>query len=332
MTLVTYPIRIAQERSMEQSLERPPVSPGLVSRKSICLAPPIIPNVVIHDGDSDFKAELGRLYTTEESNVLEELVHLKETLRRLSSDEFWALVAERMAEMMGAQLSFIAKRILVDEQGVAVEMPPIGEPGSCLMATAWYYNDGHGISGIDKGFKYHAYGCPCGYMRHDKVFVVPEKVAEIFAENPNNLPFSADSYIAVPLFADGKCIAHFGIMWSLEGSQKRKLSWSFIELFMHSIEDLILQRIVEGSSFIDPDSVPREPKRIIPHDLITAAQSLQPYAKSLSHELRTPMQGVVGMLDVMYATVQEAAEGQTDAAVRRVFEILKENIEIVQGQ
>jgi hypothetical protein len=44
------------------------------------------------------------------------------------------------------------------------------------------------------------------------------------------------------------------------------------------------------------------------------------------------MQGVVGMLDVMYATVQEAAEGQTNADVRRVFETLKENIETVQGK
>ncbi|GAB7349647.1 hypothetical protein MBLNU459_g0324t2 [Dothideomycetes sp. NU459] len=311
-------------------MEVPPDRPGLVSRTSICLAPPIVPNVVIHDGDTAFKAELGRLFTTEESNVLEELVHLKETLRRSKTDAFWSLVAERMAEMLGAQFSFTAKRILVDEQGVAVEMPPIGEPGSCLMATAWYYNDGHGLSGIEKGFKYHAYGCPCGYMRHDKVFVVPEKVAEIFADNPNNLPFSPEAYIAVPLFADGKCIAHFGVMWSVEGSKKRTLSWSFVELFLHSLEDLILQRILEGSSFVDSDSVPREPSRIIPHDLITAAQSLQPYAKSLSHELRTPMQGVVGMLDVMYATVQEAAEGQTNAEVRRIFETLKENIEIVQ--
>jgi len=36
------------------------------------------------------------------------------------------------------------------------------------------------------------------------------------------------------------------------------------------------------------------------------------------------------MLDVMYATVQEAAEGQPDPRMRRVFETLKENIEVVQ--
>lgn len=199
------------------------------------------------------------------------------------------------------------------------------------MAAAWYYNDGHGCAGAERNMKYHAYGCPCGYMRHDKVFVVPENVAEIFNNNPNNLPFLADSYIGVPLFANGKCFAHFGVMWSKEGNSKRTLSWSIIELIMHAIEDLIRQRLLEGSGFISLDGAPREPERIIPHEVVTAAQSLQPYAKSLSHELRTPMQGVVGMLDVMYATVQEAAEGQKDVEVRKIFESLKENIEVVQG-
>ncbi|THY45208.1 hypothetical protein D6C97_08693 [Aureobasidium pullulans] len=308
------------------------MEPDFITRKSICLGQPLPPKVVIHDSDPDFGEGMGRLYPSSiESNILEELVILKSKLRLCNNDDFWSLVSERMAEILGAQFCFIAKRILVDEQDTAVEMPPIGEPGSCLMASAWYYNDGNGIQGLEKGMKYHAYGCPCGYMRHDKVFVVPEKVSEIFANNPNKLPIAAESYIGIPLFADGKCFAHFGIIWSLEGATKRTVSWAFIEMFMHALEDLITERLLEGSEFKDKEeSSTRDPPRIIPHEVITAAQSLQPYAKSLSHELRTPMQGVVGMLDVMYATVQEAAEGQTNADVRRVFETLKENIETVQ--
>jgi signal transduction histidine kinase/CheY-like chemotaxis protein len=303
----------------------------LITRKSICLGQPLPPNVVIHDGDPSFSEGLGRLYPSSvESNILEELIILKSKLQQCSSDDFWSLVSERMAEILGAQMCFIAKRILVDEQDAAIEMPPLGEPGSCLMATAWYYNDGNGLQGVEKGLKYHAYGCPCGYMRHDKVFVVPEKVSEIFANNPNTLPVSAESYIGIPLFAGEKCFAHFGLLWSVEGAKKRNISWAFIEMFLHALEDLILERLLEGSNFKDTQEKSRDPPRVIPHHVITAAQSLQPYAKSLSHELRTPMQGVVGMLDVMYATVQEAAEGQTDAAVRKIFETLKENIEIVQ--
>ena len=41
------------------------------------------------------------------------------------------------------------------------------------------------------------------------------------------------------------------------------------------------------------------------------------------------MQGIVGMLDVMYATVQEAVETQADPRIKKVFETLKNNIEVV---
>ena len=306
------------------------VPEDLTSRKSICLSQPE-PHVIIHDGDQQFTQELGKLFKPDESKVLEDLVELKAALKDVKKEDFWSYLSERMAEILGAQMSFIAKRILVDEQDAAVEMPPIGEPGACLMASAMHYNDGRGTSNTMKAFKYHAYGCPCGYMRHDKVFIVPERLNAFVPDNPNELPFPCDSYIGIPLFAEGKCFAHFAVMWSIEGSKNRNLSWAMIELFLHSIEDIILQRLLEGSNFGNGEETRTERSRIIPHDAVTAAQSLRPYARSLSHELRTPMQGVVGMLDVMYATVLEAAEGQRDPEVRKIFQILRENIEIVQG-
>jgi hypothetical protein len=48
--------------------------------------------------------------------------------------------------------------------------------------------------------------------------------------------------------------------------------------------------------------------------------------------LRTPMQGVVGMLDIMHATVQEALESPPTESVRGVFRSLREDIEMVQGK
>ena len=167
------------------------------------------------------------------------------------------------------------------------------------------------------------------YMRHDKVFVIPENLSNFITNNPNRLPTPAEAYIAVPLSAEGKCFAHFGAMWAQQGAAQRRLSWAFIEMLLHSLEDMILQRFLEGSSFIKPSLNP-EKSRVIPHDAVTVAQSLRPYAGSLSHELRTPMQGVVGMLDVMYATVQEAVETQMDPKLRKIFAELKENIEVVQ--
>jgi signal transduction histidine kinase len=68
-----------------------------------------------------------------------------------------------------------------------------------------------------------------------------------------------------------------------------------------------------------------------PEHAIVATQSLKPYARSLSHELRTPMHGVIGMLDVMHAKVQEAIEAQDNPKIGIIFQALKENIEVVQG-
>jgi hypothetical protein len=175
---------------------------------------------------------------------------------------------------------------------------------------------------------------PFAHMKHDKVFVIPERMLEFVPNSPNALPWKqSEAFIGVPLFHRGKSFAHFGMIWSLEGASKRQLSWSFIEMFLHSLEDMILQRILEGRGFAKEPASPRSvPARIIPLDAITVSQSLKPYARSLSHELRTPMQGVVGMLDIMHSTVIDAMETQTSKRAKAVFEELKANIETVQGK
>ncbi|KAK0271427.1 hypothetical protein LTR91_022737 [Friedmanniomyces endolithicus] len=300
-----------------------------MERRSICFPQEGTQNV-LQCGDQDFQQELTRLYSVPESNALEILVALKARLRRTPTDAFWTAATEGMAEILGAEMTFVIKRVLVDDQCAAVEMPPLGEPGSCMLAAAFHYCGRDGTKETFKQSKFHAWGCPCSYMRNDKVFLIPERLPELIKNNPNKLPTPAEAYIAVPLSAEGKCFAHFGAMWSKEGAAQRSLSWAFIEALLHSLEDMILERLLEGSNFIRPSPAPRGEQRVIPHDAITLAQSLRPYAPSLSHELRTPMQGVVGMLDVMYATVQEAVDTQSDPQLRKVFESLKESIEVVQ--
>lgn len=300
-----------------------------MERRTICFPHHGTQSVLQH-GDPGFTDEIDRLYAADESNALEELIGLKAGLRHLSTDDFWAAMTEGMSKMLGAEICFIMKRVLVDDQESAVEMPPIGAPGSCMMAAALHYCANDGSKETSKLTKFHAYGCPCAYMRHDKVFVIPERLNEFITDNPNQLPTPCEAYIAVPLFEEGRCFGHFGAMWSCEGAARRKLSWAFIEMIMHSLEDMISQRFSEGANFIRKPPAVTESSRVIPHDAITIAQSLRPWAGSLSHELRTPMQGIVGMLDVMYATVQEAILTQADPRVRQVFETLKDNIETVQ--
>lgn len=301
----------------------------MMERTTLCVSGPE-PGVAAHDGDEGFRETVGQHYSIAENNAVEQLVRLKKRLREASTYDFWSFLMQGMTSICGAQYGFVTKRILVDEQNTAVEMPPIGEPGSCLLGVAFYYNDGEKLEDLHRDYKYLAYGAPCHNMKHDKVFLIPDGLPKFILNNPNQFPFPTEAYLGVPLFAEGKCFGHFGMMWNLKGAQELRLGWAYVEMLLHSLEDVILERLVDGQGYAK-DIETNKLAKIIPNEAVTAAQSLKPYARSLSHELRTPMQGVVGMLDVMHATVQESLEGHSDPEVRKVFKTLRENIEVVQG-
>ena len=302
----------------------------MMERTTLCVSGPE-PGIAAHDGDKGFRETVQQHYSVLENNVVERLVRLKTSLREATTYDFWSLLMEGMTSITGAQYGFVTKRILVDDQNSAVEMPSIGEPGSCLLGVAFYYNDGAQLMNLHRDYKYLAYGAPCAQMKHDKVFLIPEGLQDFILNNPNQFPFPTEAYLGVPLFAEGKCFGHFGMMWTLKGVENLRLGWGYIELLLHALEDVILERLVNGQSYAK-DVDRNKPGKVIPTEAVTASQSLKPYARSLSHELRTPMQGVVGMLDVMHATVQESLEGQSDASVRKVFKTLRDNIEVVQGR
>ena len=302
----------------------------MMERTTLCVSGPE-PGIAAHDGDKGFRETVQQHYSVLENNVVERLVRLKTSLREATTYDFWSLLMEGMTSITGAQYGFVTKRILVDDQNSAVEMPSIGEPGSCLLGVAFYYNDGAQLMNLHRDYKYLAYGAPCAQMKHDKVFLIPEGLQDFILNNPNQFPFPTEAYLGVPLFAEGKCFGHFGMMWTLKGVENLRLGWGYVELLLHALEDVILERLLNGQSYAkDVDG--NKPGKVIPTEAVTASQSLKPYARSLSHELRTPMQGVVGMLDVMHATVQESLEGQSDASVRKVFKTLRDNIEVVQGR
>lgn len=307
---------------------------ALNDRKTLCL-PDFENDSIIHGEDERFK-DVARIYfKSAESNATERLVDLKSKLREASTHDFWGLLMEEMCDITGSQCGFVAKRMLVDDQNSAVEMPALGDPGSCLMGVAFYVNNGEDVKKLYRDYQYHAYGTPCAYMKHDKVFIVPERMSEFLPNNPNAeaLPWKqSEAYIGVPLFGDGKNFAHFGLIWSVDGASKKKLSWGFTEMILHSLEDMILERLLEGRGFAKEVAPEASPAKIIPLSAITSSQSLKPYARSLSHELRTPMQGVVGMLDIMHSTIIDAMVHQQSENLRGIFKTLKTHIETVQGQ
>ncbi|EHY51800.1 hypothetical protein ABEF95_002762 [Exophiala dermatitidis] len=308
-----------------------PDQPPMLERRSLCLAGNH-PGVPLHCDEEGFLQNLEKCFEPGENNVAEKIVQLKRELRNADTEAFWKRLMEGMTEICHAQYGFVAKRILTDDHDSAVEMPPIGEPGSCLLGVAFYYNDGDKHKAMHRDYKYMAWGAPCEYMKHDKVFLIPDQMSSFIPHNPNALPFPAEGYLAVPLFHEEKCFAHFGMMWTQEGLGRRDTSWGYTEMLLHSLEDIITERLVSGKGFAKPEFANGgRISQVIPQDAITpATQSLKPFARSLSHELRTPMQGVVGMLDVMHATVQEQIEGHIHPSIRRVFQTLKESIETVQ--
>lgn len=308
----------------------PPPQTTFIDRQTLCIAGST-PGLATHAGEDDFAQRLQKNYLADESNVAEQLIHFKDELHRLDGEAFWSKLMTGMTEICHAQFAFVSKRVLINDQNTAVEMPKIGEVGSCLMATAIYYNNGETTEGMHHDYRYHAWSCPCSHMKHDKVFLIADHLCDFIQDNPNQLPFEPEAYLAVPLFAEGKCYAHFGMMWTVDGTKRKsKLSWAFIEMFLHALEDLISKKLLTGQSFAKSAQQVQQQSRVIPQTAVTATQSLKVYARSLSHELRTPMQGVVGMLDLMYATVQEQIESEANQAIRKVFQSLRNSIEVVQ--
>ena len=308
---------------------RPRQQKPLVERATLCL-PNYAAGSVVQAGEDGFPDALQDYVPSVENNALERLVQLKSELRAASTLEFWEILLQEICGISGAQCGFVTKRILVNDDEIAVELPEPSELEPCLVGIATYICSESGTS--ERGYQYHAEGTPCPCLRHNKVCIVPERFSELCPDSLKVFPGKqCEAFIGIPLCQDGKCCASFGVVWDVEGAKERELGWGFIELLMHSLEDMILLRILEGRGFAK-DAAPAEPTPVVPVSAITPSQSLKPYAQSLSHELRTPMQGVVGMLDIMYATVLDAIANQQNDRLRAVFNDLKGHIEMVQGK
>ncbi|KAJ5673832.1 hypothetical protein N7462_009271 [Penicillium macrosclerotiorum] len=286
------------------------------------------------DGDMKFDASGRRWNDGAQTAAIEHLVTLKQGLRASDTELFWKRLMEDITSISKAQYGFVARRVHGGEP-----MPELGGRRPSLFGAVFYYNDGYQNVGLQRN-RYFAGGNPLLHMDHERPCLVPENLKSLVSFGDDQLPFAAEAYLAIPLFSAGKCLAHLGLMWSKDGIRSRNLSWSFLEMILHSLEDLIVQQLLQDDVFpehqttefpaFDPTIMQDAPTSTIPEDSDFTSQPLKPYARSLSHELRTPMQGVVGMLDVMHATVREAMESKTPIKSGGIFQALKEGIEMVQ--
>ncbi|KAJ6108391.1 hypothetical protein N7523_009714 [Penicillium sp. IBT 18751x] len=289
---------------------------------------------VNEDGNLHFDAS-GRSWNDDaQTTAIEHLVTLKEGLHTPDNELFWKRLMEDITSMGKAQYGFVARRVHGGEP-----MAELKGRRPTLFGAAFYFNDGYQAVGMQR-HRYFAGGNPLLHMDHERPCLIPENLKSLVAFGDDQLPFPAEAYLSIPLFSAGKCIAYLGLMWSTEGLRTRNLSWSFLEMMLHSLEDRIVQRLLLDEEFTgqrlgsdatsDTSMVQNSQTASFDDAFDFTSQPLKPYARSLSHELRTPMQGVVGMLDVMHATVREAMESKTPVKSGGIFQALKEGIEMVQ--
>ncbi|KAL4878524.1 hypothetical protein BJY04DRAFT_229743 [Aspergillus karnatakaensis] len=319
---------------MPDSLE-PEWPNSSASGPTLSFLPQAPPNTFWSDEPQVENSNGGHCTGGPEFGAIEQIAALKKELRTLDLEAFWGKLMEHITLLCNAQYAFVARRV---RDGEAAK--EIGGHRPLLFGTTFYYNDGFQNAGIQR-HRYFAGGNPMSHMDMKKPCLIPENLSSYISFDQDKLPFSAEGYLAIPLFSGDECLAYLGLMWSDLGLQNRKLSWSFMKTVLFSLEDLVVQRIQEDNSIVDentsnPDATSSSGNMLdaMPGSLHSAAhfssQHLKPFARSLSHELRTPMQGVVGMLDVMHATVREALIGKPSPKTAYVFQSLKESIEMVQ--
>ncbi|QKX62659.1 uncharacterized protein TRUGW13939_09820 [Talaromyces rugulosus] len=307
-------------------------------RQSLCLASEK-PGLAVHHGDTAFPSLVSNHFDNQENDAAERLVALKRTLRTTGTTLTWEKFLEELAGFGHAQCAFVVRRLCPigenDDEEEEEEEEEMGDDCQDL-AMACYYDDGRGKKGWLRDHTYSATNTPCDQMKHGKVFLIPGHLQSCAVSDC--FPFAADAYIATPLWSGNRNVGHFGMVWSDEGLRQRSLSWSYIEMLLHSLEDMVAQRVLddnvsspktENQLPLPTPTFPKPQPATAPSSPIFA-HPLKPFAPSLSHELRTPMQGVVGMLDVMHANVQEAIDEGTMSKASLLLQDLRGNIELVQ--
>lgn len=127
-----------------------------VERITICL-PDLSQKSFAQCGDPNFQCILKHYYDSPENNATERLVRLKAKLTLAPTADFWSILLEEMCGIMGAQCGLVAKRMMVDGETPVVQLPSLGEPGSCLMGVGFYLDNGKDVKEMYHDYRYQAY-------------------------------------------------------------------------------------------------------------------------------------------------------------------------------
>lgn len=266
-----------------------------------------------------------------ESELLHQVTLFKSHLRSIrSGPEFWNSLAKGVSNILGAQYTCISKRLDTIESD---EIPKLDEEGSCILALAWYYNNGQ-ESAVYNDIEYTGFCAPCSLMQHNATALIPSGMNETFPNNPNKNNFAEppDAYLGVPMF-DGKGmnIGHLCVLWTEEGRKDCPYSWTTMEFVLHVLVEMATQRFLEnidGNAAFEkeeaitkaalkaarqPPEAPLLPTpatekesinfstpRYIPNMFLPFPAAI---AANISHEIRTPLQGIIGLLEILYSQI-----------------------------
>lgn len=117
------------------------------------------------------------------------------------------------------------------------------------------------------------------------------------------------------------------LMWTERGARERILGWPYVELLCQALEGVIEQRMLAEAECKLPTNLP---VLSAPPSVSTQSSRLAKQAGLLSHELRTPMQGIIGTLDLMHHSIEMARDAVQQADAPNYFEGLHQDIEALQ--
>lgn len=286
-------------------------------------------------------------YDTGEADAPVQLAKLKADLKAVQnadSDTFWRRLMEGITTITQAQCSFVAKRELETDDTEGDGSPGGGaKDRQCFVGACYYYDNGHSPK-MHRNYRDLSAEIPCCPLEYSKgTFVVPRNLGSYFGpELVSRLPFPMDAYFTVPMASFGECPTYFGLMWTREAISRLNISWSFLEIMIYSLEDIILAQIEQEANIHRGRHVEKlralgtslpelnQPKPECPAPKISA---FEPFAPSLSHELRTPLHGMIANLEFIHRTVLDIIDNRLGE--RKSNELLGEliqNIEFVQGR
>lgn len=117
------------------------------------------------------------------------------------------------------------------------------------------------------------------------------------------------------------------LLWNEGGAKDRVLSWAHVELLCQALEGMIGQQMlveIKPRFAATVSSLRSSPPRLDQFARLIRQAGL------LSHELRTPMQGIIGTLDLMHHSIEMARDAVHRADAPDFFGGLHQDIEALQ--